>query len=97
MANLKDKIDKDFKEALKKKDSFLISVLRLLKSSIHNLEIEKRANLKDEEMYDLIKKEIKNRQEAIEQFKKGKREDLVKKEEKEIKILTSYLKSGKIA
>lgn len=84
-------IEEDFKGALKSKDEIKISTLRLLKSSIHNLEIEKRHSLLDEEVWQLISQEIKQRKEGIEQYKKAQRGDLVQSAEKEIKILSSYL------
>lgn len=89
---LKDKIDKDCKEALKQKQSNKISILRLLKSDMHNYMIEKKLKeLKDEDIYEIIQKQIKRHQDSIEQFKKGQRMDLVKKEEEELQILKTYM------
>lgn len=93
---LKEDIEKDLKESLKKKDNFKVQVLRFLLSSLHNKEIEKRIKLKevkltDEEIISIISSEIKKGKEAISGFEKGKREDLVKKEKLEIDILKKYL------
>lgn len=104
---LKEKIEKDLKEALLRREELTVSVLRMLKSSLLNREKEKRnlvfkkdlsekeilekSKLTEEEILEVIRKEIKKRKEAIEEFKKGKREELVEKEEKEIKILEKYL------
>lgn len=89
--NLKEKIEKDFKEALKKRDLVAISTLRLLKSAILNKEIEKGSPLSEEEIFNVIVSEIKKRREAISEYQKGKREDLMEREKKELEILTSYV------
>lgn len=89
--NLKEKIEKDFKEALKKRDLIAISTLRLLKSAILNKEIEKGSSLSEEEIFNVIVSEIKKRREAISEYQKGKREDLMEREKKELEILTSYV------
>lgn len=107
--NLKEKIENDFKRALKEKRNLEVSVLRLLLSSFLNKKIEKRtkiwkenpelkieelekeSQLKEEEIVEVILSEIKKRKEAILEFEKGKREDLVKKESQEIEILKRYL------
>ncbi len=86
-----EKIKEDLKNALKTKDELRIATLRFLLSSIHNKEIEKKQELTDEEIIPLIQKQIKERKESIEAFRKGKREDLASKEEKELEILSSYL------
>ncbi len=93
---LKEDIEKDLKRSLKKKENFKVQVLRFLLSSLHNQEIEKKAKLKeakltDEEIISVISSEIKKGKEAISEFEKGKREDLVKKEKVEIDILKKYL------
>lgn len=91
---LLEKIQSDLKEALKAKDEVEISTLRFLLSSIHNREIELRVEKKtltDEEVIKVIQRQVKERKESIEAFKEGKREDLVKKEQKELRILSNYL------
>lgn len=93
---LKENIEKDLRESLKKRGSFKVQVLRFLLSVLHNQEIEKRTKgkepkLTDEEIISLISSEIKKRREAILEFEKAKREDLVEKEKREIDILKKYL------
>lgn len=104
---LKEKIEKDFKEALLKRNEREISTLRMLKAAILEQEKEKRykksqekgteadlekeSALSDEEIIKLILREIKKRKEAILEFEKGKRKDLVEKEAQEIEILKRYL------
>ena len=89
---LTEKIDADLKAAIKKRDSTHTSVLRLLKTAINNKAIElKVEGLKDADVITLIRKDVKRHQDSIEQFKKGNRDDLVKKEQAELEILKSYL------
>lgn len=88
---LKEKIEQDLIGAMKSKDELRVSVLRMLKTAIKNAEIQKRAELGDDDIYALIGGQIKSRREAIELYKKGGREELAQKEEAEIKILQNYL------
>lgn len=89
--NLKEKIEKDFIEAYKSKNEEKTSVLRMAKSAIKNKEIEMGENLSDSDIESLIAKEIKQRRDSIEEYKKGNRPELAEKEEKEISILSPYL------
>ena len=86
-----EKIEIDLKSALKSKDQIKVSTLRFLKSAIGYLAIEKREDLKDDDVISVIKKQVKQRKDSIEGFKKGNREDLAQKEEVELKILKAYL------
>ncbi len=93
---LKDKIDNDYKKALKAKDKAKISTFRLILSSIKDLEISNRSgpNKKvtdNEDIKKLLKKMIKQRSESIEIYKKNNRQDLSEVEEGEVRVLTSYL------
>ena len=89
---LEEKIFNDYKQALKNKDTIRSSTLSFLRSEIGNALIEKRKkNLDDAEVISIIKKQIKQHQDSIEQFKKGNRQDLVDKETRELEILKSYL------
>ena len=88
---LVEKIDEDLKLALKAHDTLRVSILRFLKASLLNLSIEKRVQrLEDGDVLEVIAKLIKQHQDSIEGFTKGKREDLVAKETKELEILKSY-------
>ncbi len=91
--NLKERISSDLKNALRNKKAIHLSVLRMLQSAIRNKEIEKkkRDGLVDEEIIEVITSEIKKRKEAIEEYKKGKRQDLADKEKSEIDVLMSYM------
>jgi uncharacterized protein YqeY len=89
---LQDKINKDLVEAMKANDQPKISTLRMLNSAIKNAVIAKRPKeLEETDVLDILAKQVKQRSESIEQFKKGSRQDLVDKETKEIEILKAYL------
>ncbi|MCM8780458.1 MAG: GatB/YqeY domain-containing protein [Candidatus Omnitrophica bacterium] len=89
---LEEKILADYKQAMKDRDTLKSSVLSFLRAEMMNLAIEKKKNsLNDSEVVAVIKKQIKQRQDSIESFKKGNRQDLVDKETKELEILNSYL------
>ena len=93
--DLKNKINLDYNEALKAKDKSKISTYRLILSGIKDLDISNRSgpNKKDtdnEDIKKLLKKMIKQRAESIDVYKKNNREDLLKIEENEHKILSSY-------
>jgi len=93
---LKDKINEDYKNALKSKDKIKISTYRLILSGIKDLDIANRSgpNKKDtgdEDIKKLLKKMIKQRSESIEIYKKNNRKDLLEVEEKESEVLFGYL------
>ena len=94
--SLRDKIDTDYKNALKSKDKIQISTFRLILSGIKDLDISNRSgpNKKDTDDGDikkLLKKMIKQRSESIDIYKKNNRKDLLEVEEKESEILSGYL------
>ena len=90
--HLEGKIFNDYKEAMKNKDAVKSSTLSFLRAEVMNAAIEKKKKvLDDNEVITVIKKQIKQRRDSIEQFKKGNRQDLADKETKELEILKSYL------
>lgn len=104
--DLKKKIQQDLKQAIKDKNEPAVLILRILLDGIIKKEIEKRANfsqdiseqereeksqITDEEVQQTVSTLLKRAKESIEQFKKGERKDLAKKEEKEMDILKKYL------
>jgi hypothetical protein len=89
--SLAEQLAQDFKNALKSKDEIRISCLRMLKASLKNEQVKKGKDLSDEEIRGIVASLIRKGQEAAEEFKKGNREDLAQKEEKEIAILYGYL------
>jgi uncharacterized protein YqeY len=90
-SSLKKRIDQDLKEALKRKDTVTLSVLRMVKSEIGYKEIEKRSRLSDDETVAVLSSSVKKRKDSIEQFEKGGREDLASRERTELEVLSKYL------
>jgi uncharacterized protein YqeY len=90
---LQERLIGEMKEAMKTGDTLKVSVIRMLRSSIKNKEIEKGKSqvLSENEIIELISSAIKQRGDSVEQFAKGGRTDLVEKEEREIQILKTYL------
>ena len=88
---IKEKLLSDLKESLKAGNKLKVSVVRLLISSIKSKEIDKRGEISDEETLAVLSQAAKMRREAIEEFAKGKRDDLVQKEKQELEIIGSYL------
>ena len=88
---MRDRILKDIIVAMKSKDKERLSTLRLLKGAMQLEEINKKGELDDTEIINLISKQIKTRRESIEEFKKANRLDLADKTEKEVEILSSYM------
>ena len=94
--SLREKINEQFNVALKSKNRTLISTLRLVLSAIKERDIANRAGkkqeiVKDDEIIKVLKKMRKQRQDSAELYKKGEREELLKAEEDEIKIIDSFL------
>src|SRR3989338_5544696 len=92
-SNLKLKIQTDLDSAMKSKDAVRLSTLRLLKAAIIKFEVAGSAKREatDEDVLAITGKEMKQRRDSIDAFRKGGREDLAAKEEAEMKILQSYL------
>jgi uncharacterized protein YqeY len=92
---LRDDINKALTEAMKAKQELKVSTLRMINSSLKNADIEARGNgkppLDDAAVLSLLQKMIKQRQESVELYKKGGRDDLVKQESDEIAIISAYL------
>lgn len=89
---LEEKILNDYKEAMKERDNLKSSVISFLRAEMINLATAKKKNvLDDAEVISVIKKQIKQRKDSIEQFAKGGRQEMADKEEKEMAILKSYL------
>jgi len=94
MANLSQRMDEDLKAAMKAGDAFKTSVLRMVSATVHNREIQlqkKEDGLSDEEVVEVLRGEVKKRNDASEEFKKGGRDDMALKEKKEAEMLSVYL------
>ena len=84
-------IQKDFVKAMKEKDKESLNVIQMLKGSIVNEEINKKDKLTDDEIISIVVKQVKMRKDAITDFEKAGRNDLVESYQKEIDLLSKYL------
>ena len=89
--SLKDRITEDMKGAMRAKDSERLGTIRMITAAIKQREVDERITLDDVPVLSVLEKMIKMRQESIEQFRSGGREDLVARESKEIELLQGYL------
>ena len=90
-ADLKQKLTDDLKQAMRAGDKVRRSVIRLVMAAIKNAEIARHAALDDTDILGIIAKEARQRQESIEAFRQGNRQDLVAQEEAELAVLKEYL------
>jgi hypothetical protein len=92
---LRDDIDAALKEAMKARNERAVSTLRMVNSTLKNADIEARGTgkpaLGDAEVIAALQKMVKQRQESVDLYKKGGRDDLVKQEEEEIAVISAYL------
>ena len=86
-----EKTNEDLKNAMKEKDTFKLSVLRMLKSALQLEQIAKKHELDDNEIAAVLKKQVKVRKDSLEEYKKYDKTELVESLEKEIAILDAYL------
>lgn len=89
---LEEKINQDYIQAMKERNTAKSSTINFLRAQLKNYRIDSRLEkLSDEDVIKVIKKQIKQRQDSIEQYKQGNRQDLVEKETFEFNTLKSYL------
>ena len=88
---MKERIINDLKEAMKAQDKELLAVIRMVKGAMQMEELNKKAELTDDEVISLIAKQIKTRKESIVEFEKGNRQDLIDATNEEIEILNKYM------
>jgi uncharacterized protein YqeY len=90
--DLCERIDSEMKDAMRKKDSVKVSVMRMAMAAVKNTEIVKKVKkLEDADVIQVIQRMIKEHRESIAQFEKGNRMDLVDKEKAELEILQKYM------
>jgi uncharacterized protein YqeY len=89
--SLKEKILADLTVSMKAKEAARTSTLRMLKAALVNRRIEKGAELDEDEVMKLLRSQVKQRRDSIEQYLKGARHDLAEKETAEIAVIESYL------
>lgn len=91
MPTIKERLQEDWKTALKAKDKFKASVLSTAKAAILLVEKTDGVTLEDDKVIEILAKEVKQRREAMLEFEKGNRQDLVDEATAEIQILLGYL------
>ena len=91
--SLQERLTEDVKTAMKAREAgkSRLSVLRMVKASIRNIESDRKKELNDEDVLDVLAKEVKMRRDSMDDFRKGNRPDLVAALEEEIAILAEYL------
>ena len=89
--SLKEQISTDIKEAMKAKENVKRDALRLLSSAFKQIEVDERKELSDEDIIKIIQKQIKQRNDSIEQYTIAGRDDLIEKEQAEISFYEPYL------
>ncbi len=88
---LKEQLMDDLKTAMKEKDAVKKSVITLIRSAVKQYEVDNRVEADDEKVIEFISKQLKQRKDSLEEFKKAQRDDLVEQTGKEIEIITEYL------
>ena len=88
---LLEKINNDMITYMKSKDSFSLGVIRMVKGAIQLEKINKKRDLTDDEVISVISKQIKMRNDSINEFAKANREDLIEQNKKEIALLSTYM------
>lgn len=88
---LSERINNDLKEAMKSKDSFRLSVIRMVKGAMQLAKPNPREELTDDDVITVISKQIKMRNDSIKEFEAAGRSDLVEQNKKEIEILNTYM------
>lgn len=88
---LLEKINNDMITYMKSKDSFSLGVIRMVKGAIQLEKINKKRDLTDDEVITVISKQIKMRNDSINEFTKANREDLIEQNKKEIALLSTYM------
>lgn len=89
--SLSDRLNEDMKQAMKSQDKFKLSVIRMVRSTIKNSEIELKRALDDNEVLDVLTREIKQRKDSLQEFTKAGRDDLAESLKAELVILAEYM------
>ena len=90
---LRDRLTEDMKQAMKDKEAgkLKLSVIRMVRSAAKNVEIDRRKELDDNELLDVVAKEVKMRRDSLDEFRKADRPELLATLEQEIAVLMEYL------
>jgi uncharacterized protein YqeY len=88
---LNERLNEDMKQAMKSQDKFRLSVIRMVRAAIKNIEIDQRKTLDDNEVLDILSREIKQRRDSLHEFEKAGRDDLAETVKAEIAVINDYL------
>ena len=88
---LKDQLQADLKTAMKEKDKVRKSTITMIRAAILQVEKDQKVELADEQILEIIAKQLKQRRDGLAEFEKAKRDDLIQQAHEEIEIITSYL------
>jgi len=89
--SLKEKLMEDLKDAMKNHNEIKKNTVTMIRASIKQIEVDKRVELEDNEIIDIISKEAKKRKDALAEFEKAGREDLIAQTNEELVIIKEYL------
>ncbi|MEW9701604.1 GatB/YqeY domain-containing protein [Paenibacillus sp. SI8] len=89
--SLSERLNEDMKQAMKSQDKFKLSVIRMVRSTIKNSEIDLKRALDDNEVLDVLTREIKQRKDSLQEFTKAGRDDLADNLKAELVILAEYM------
>ncbi|MDF2814493.1 MAG: aspartyl-tRNA amidotransferase [Paenibacillus sp.] len=89
--SLNERLNEDMKQSMKNQDKFKLSVIRMVRSTIKNVEIDLKRTLDDNEVLDILSREIKQRKDSLQEFEKAGRVDLTESLKQEIEIIALYM------
>ncbi len=89
--SLKEKLQDDLKSSMKNKDTIRKSVITLVRAAIKQYEVDNRIELGDDEVIEIISKQLKQRKDSLVEFEKAGRDDLIEETKSEIQVLEEYL------
>lgn len=89
--SLKDKLTADYKEAMKARDEVRKNTINLARAAIKQVEVDQRVELDEQAVIDILTKQVKMRKDALSDFEKAGRDDLIEATKKEIEVLMTYL------
>lgn len=89
--SLKETLMEDLKDSMRNKNKIQKNTITMVRAAIKQIEVDERRELTDEDIIEVMAKELKERKVSIEEFKKGNRPDLVEEVEEEIQVLLKYM------
>lgn len=89
--SLSERLNDDMKQAMKNQDKFKLSVIRMIRSAVKNVEIDQKKTLDDNEVLEILNREIKQRKDSLQEFEKADRGDLAETVRKEIEVIAVYM------